>query len=1039
MPTNEEILKSSLMGISSAAACFPPYGTVASAAIMGGLQIHGLLSQIEEAEIQAKYTEFASEEREKIKKLIDDTYKLAKRRPRVPLDLYAAPPMYWIFSSEPSISDAQSFRVPGGSVDWPSGSKGGKSVLETVGIDKSNIEISNIYAPFPPDRVPKLCVFFWSVPLFFARLQETIGNVLFGDGHNPQDIADVVRFGGKTKEKVSEGIMKEVLLSGEFDSYGNWSATIGSAIPPLAVSDSEFASRYYGRELWAHNFVKKQISYSDGTALCDTSIPGSKSDTGKMAERISVASARRSVCPRIASVPGTPYGSSILVSKTPVPMAGVLMDLHTLLSNYYIDDDEYRSFKSDGGINVNSQASDDDRYLYYVTVAKDSEQVVPSVGNIFAQSEKCEGDNLKIVYYGIKHSGPFNAYLATKSKKSQFFDGLNLCPYQFAVAPTFRANSMVETAVVNNGFSSFGFFDFDQSDELARMPGVEGVVGSEKFSEIRKLAITPVTSADLSIPFCDSIRKTKYFIPATNFGSSNAVSESIRKAYAAHGIIATNHGEKSASVYRATQEYFTPRVLKFSKFEKNELQQESYSEKSGYAALINTVNGKVSDLCPKVYPIVKLRAPLQSDSHRIWLPESMYGDAKWAKRQMWDEFAIANPPLPAGYRLVVVRVMKDEDQKFQIAQQSKPKTALYCRSSLEENKPIINSGQHSPSPFYCGRRADSRSQFAWKQIRDATSNYGKPAKEENQDTGWEDCHDWSWPYPTKLLNGIGKVSDELCKKYGEGIGRCGLSESSVATGPTLWGDVSLFNKTIAGLVYNNDPSSPEFIDTKARIIWETLIEVQVGANTRYGFRTCQAPKSYTEIIEERYGIFSNSEKSYNHYLEFAKQKQKNGVSPKIWIPEQKRWQELTPDQAAQYCVKVIDKWYREMVPVPNKDHNDRYLQSSWSLDLLKSTAEAHIQLKNWALDRFNFKFPSKYFSIDTLKALSLKSRIIQYNPFFLKELMPVYSQAKQTVSQDADPEVSHGSSAVKIAAGIVAGAAAISAAIAIYTSIRGKR
>ena len=1031
MATNDEIVETSLQAIAGAAALFPPFGTVASAAIMGGIFVKNSLDAIEANEEIVAFQKHAMIEAKKMEDLTDSVYDAAKRRPRVPLDLYSAPPMYWIFAGKPTGLDKPSFKIPGGKVDWPESTKGGSTLYDIAGFDKNKARINSLFAPFAPEIVPKLGVFFWAVPLFFARLQEKIGLIVFGPSHNPQDQADVSRFGGKTKEQVSSSIMKDILHSGEFDKYGNWFATIGSAIPPLAVNDGEFASRYYGRQLWAHNIAKKQMSYSDGTALCDTRIgENSFGEKSEIAERIKIAGIRRNECPRIMKVPGSPYGT--FATTTEVNLAGQLMDLKTLLSNYYIDDDRFRTFKPEGGINLNIEAKDDDEYLYYVTVVDAAGPANPPEDLHNARSELCAGNQLSIVSRGISSAGSFTGYYADAAKNSQFFKGLSLCPYQYAIHPYIRAKELVENAEIDKQFSSTGFYDFFQGESsVGGLPGAVGVVKDSAITTLKRLSTTPLVSGEYGPAFCDSISKSTfryvlrtappvesrdaYVLVGTT--KNEDLSAGMRKAYLNSGIAVTNWGGyNSILMYTARMLQFMPSVLLNSKYDKLSKTNTKWIKPGDSVVL----SGSVDQISPKVYPIIKLREPSANEKYRIWLPQTMYGDAKWAKRIGWDEFAIAQPNLPQGKRLAVFRIRLSEQQAF-VGKEGQPKIGFFCKSNFEENKPLVNAGAATPSPFYCGRKADGRTGFAWKQIRDSTSRFGKKASEKNTDTGWEDCHDWSWPYPTKYLNDIGRISAELCNKYGEGIGRCGLSPSSVATGPTLWGDISLFNKVLPEFVYDNIPSSPGFIATKARVIWESLIEVQVGANTRYGFRTCEQPKSYTELIEKTYGIFSNSENSYNHYLKFAEDKNKSGVSPKIWIPSEKKWQALTPKQAAEYCVKVIDVWYRDMVPVPNKDHSGRYEQSVWTVDLLKSTVEAHILLKNWAISRSNQPFPKIYYSINTLSALSVKNRIIQYNPYFLQEKMPRWDSAVPgpKVPQDAKPKSSI-NNGIKIAGGVAA-------------------
>lgn len=985
----EFVTKGTLNAVAAAAAPFAPWGTVAAAAIVGGTMIYDTIKAAKEKEIEELQEKYLKNQLEIIKAIATDAKYRASLRPLMSIDLNSGPPMYWIVEGkDQQIEGLGAFKIPGGDVLWPRAS-GGMHFKDSEQEIKDPSDLRYVYQPdAPPALPPRLCIFFWSVPLFFARLQQRIGDQIFGAGHDPKSLPppeylDKPRFSSfKTKEGISSEIMKEMMLKGEFDSQGNWYGEFGFCVPVLAASDDDFAPRYYGRSLWAHNQAVKQMSVADGTRLEFSGMKwsGKRNDPAN-AERMKSAELYLSKNPRAA---GKMVGRAGGGNKDDgfALQCGTVMDLQTLISNYYIDDESWKSL---------SHGSKDPHSLYYVTSVNETDTVNESRSIIDRASayfspvsalSSYQNDSLRVMT-NIDYSGPFVPWCGYSPRVNQSISGLSSCPFFLGVCGEIVATSKDKTEPRPNYFtskelSSYGFYDFLPT-EVDKAPGL---TKNKNYSWLRRLSITPyvksVTGAGWK-DIADSAMFTKY--------SWSWALQYERPGSTPFDTFFKNMKGLEGKLKFKWSSLTEDSLLKLGTFD-------SPSFRSYIVNKTKPSGNTAQTLCPQIYPIIKNRPPVLGEK-TVKLHKSQFGEAaSWAGNSESSNFTIVDPNLPKGRKLVIVKINKLNLEIF--SKDELPAASSFFHSNYEENKPIVEMPENirekypSPSPFYCGRRADSRIGPIFGSYRQAITGKATAMDQGPKSEMWDDCHDWSWPFPKDTLQSIGDISGEIYEELGEGIGRAGCSPSAYATGPTLWGDVSLYSRAFPTLTSapSNDVDSEDFDRVKAQFFWETLFEIQVGSYIRYKSRSNTTSMSLTEKIEKSFSIYSNSENTKKFYVDQAKKKIEDGLESRIWDSAQNKYVYLTPEQNANYCMNVIDSWYKSMVPFPVKNHMDSYTTGTWTTDLLKTTVKAHIRLKQWATKEPGALFPTKHYSINNMNAIDACKMVSKFKYDEIQKIIP---------------------------------------------------
>lgn len=1007
----EKAVIGSLSVVAAAAAPFAPYGTIASAVIVAGIGIYKITAGLKQEALAKEDIARKEKDYANLKNLVEDAIARITARPVVPLDLYSGPPMYWIVTEKdmPVVSqDDSSYSIQGTnlSVKWPSGSAGGSSVYRGEVKGKKAWDVTNdvdfryIYQPMPPERSskPAICVFFWAVPIFFARLQQKFFEQIFTISDNPEDYAgekwDKYVKGKKvkrTKDQVCSDVMKDVFMQGSLDCAGNWYGKIGQIIPALALSDDDFAERYYGRTLWSHHQAMQNIVYSDGTRLAMSGI-GKSNEI--MASPINQALMKKSQ-EFLAKNPRIIFYEKNNVAS-PTTDAGQLIDLTTLLSRYHIKDPVFELARK-----TNNNVILKDQSLYYLTRPNlkrfwvSSSTDTPNVRTVFSTIIQSAGGALTYpqqvfqTRYKINRfseaadpywmpdwhwykalsillfppSGTYKREVDDYTNKdvSDFVNGaFSAAPFMLYIKGRMEIEGDLHRIRPHikdhDGFSTYGFFDFDPEDFGSNtIPGLTGVTKNwtSDYKWLRKLALMPVTNP-LSIDY-----KTGW----NNLYQNN------------WSFLDPEGRDNEPEIKECTFVYNT---FDFGFYCKN---------------------GSPSGETPDVYEIIKTRPPFPGEetvtlTSAYWLEE-----AKWA----WDlaknnpalqttglQFAIAKPK----EKLNLVQIKK-APQKWCAADEEPPLTSAYFRTNLEENKPIVQSGdpsKPSPSPFYCGRRADSRLQYAFKLVRDTQV----PAAVGKTNTGWEDCHQWSWPYNNDILKAIGISSNKLFKEFSEGIGRAGLSPSSIATGPTLWGDANLYNKCYSIFdAQSRDPDDEDFKKFIGRAVWDTIMEMQTGSYSRYATHSNNMGKTMAEAMQDTFYAFASKDTAYKYYLDDIQQKCKETkTKPRRWDEKTKTFINMTPEQAASYAVSVSDAWFNGIFPKPTENYQNKFKLKDWSTTTLEDVCRAHIMLKNWALDlgkapnkKKGVKFPSEYFTMNLLGLSAASSAAINsYNDALSAEI-----------------------------------------------------
>lgn len=975
---NESAVIGTMEVVAAAAAPIAPWGTVASVVIMAGISVYETMSAAEKTEqlIKNKYDQVTN--KLEFAKTLQDTVERAKNRPVMPLDLYSGPPMYWILTQqELSKSGTQYYKIPNGEVDWPCGVLGGKTAMPKT--NNQNINVGDVFAPFPPtiSNAPVICIFFWAVPIFFARFQQLLGEDLIKVGYDPEGF-DLSKT--ESNNKVLSGITKNILKEGFLDGAGNWYAKIGAIIPPIAINDDDFAPRYYGRSLWVHNLAIQNIKFLNGDKISSSGINNStdtatfNSQDAKTARSISdfYSIAR----PRFVLVNGTPYYQSSDRNKsqtTPVMNSGEVLDIQGLVSRFDKSDGLFQLIRQ----NLLSGQKNDDSLFFAVSIPSSSivtvnteknsagfPYIFKSIGqSLLLNGTPGEGLSYKIGTYdlfksGIKFAGGFQpaslspfAKLQSVDQKttqqlsqqnqpwnwsylnSRFNGAFSLAPYKIYVtakleqvgdgrAPRPHIGPPWVTVYSGSEYNhtTYGFMDFDPDKfQYSRIPGLwdGNDSGTSKYNWIRNLAIMPGFEIDLN-------QKTK----PEDYGFS-AISKSVYNNFDWAGSY-TYAGNESDGAKAESFVYDTFQVSK------------TYTS---------------------INEIVKLRPPLAGEP-TIKLSSKFWGEgAPWAKLKNSEvvDFALIKS------NIVVFQFNRSQLNGTGISE--KPLTSAYVRTNTEENKPIIEiPGMANPSPFYCGRRADARTKSVWKEIRLASTT------EKNQsDSGWEDCHEWSWPYSTTTLAEIGRISRNIYNKLGEGIGRAGLSPSSIATGPTIWGDVSLYTSRYTSMLGgSSDPNSPLFGKFKAKAMWQAIIEMQTGAYSRYPMIKNNINDTFADSVKSTFAAYGSDEASRKTWKNLAEQAIINGNPPKIWDENLKKYVIIdSADKAADLCVQIVNSWFNGTFPKPTVQFQNSLKKKTWDAKVLEEIADAHIRLKNWAIDlgkpefeRVGAQFPNDKFSIN---------------------------------------------------------------------------
>lgn len=1071
MSAKEQAAIGTLQVVAAAAAPIAPWGTAASVAIAAGIGIYQAVDAADKqkAIIEADMIKEASKikELEVQKKVIDK----AARRPTVPLDLYSGPPMYWIVNSSPLDSDEEFYKIPNSdkSVEWPCGQSGGKSIKPSA--NPQNIKISDIYAPTPPKNSPSLCVFFWAVPIFFARLMQLIGESMYGGAYDPKS-----KDGSRTKEEVLHDEVKKILLSGRLDEAGNWFGKIGPVIPPLALSDDEFAPRFYGRSGWVQSLTIDNIRFANGTRFAHTGLAKSPyiqyiKNKENLEKSVVLSRINRRV---ILTVNPTSASSALRITSIVKPSAAIkslattttinktdyatmesgwVLTADELLSNYWIDDPAFRKML---------ETEDPDRgAFYYVTMI---ENVSKSDSQKYKEFDYDATDFLSGTKgqtpAGIMKTIQLSAGFEKSWRGDQFFSD--------RFAKQLSSGGISEEFLKSQIDGKFAIAPFDLSVRMTNQE-VKTSDGKPLFAP----RPVPETDSD-SYVFKDigaSVGEETVGISddkgdyKNRFGWLTEIA--IMPSYDASGghtgwKAVEKTGKYNDYQYLQEEQAFKKITTVIGKGTINGLKIRSSKVYTMLPTMVGVPNQNL-DQMPAIYEIIRTRPPAAGET-TVKLPAKYAAGPAWANKLIKSgaksvQFAFrpsSTPTAPNGakFKLGVIRIQKFKHvtdvngKKIPYPQLSDFSSAL-ARFSHDENKPVVSvSGKESPSPFYCGRRADERSLPAWKFLRVNTSNFG--TKGNDNDTGWEDCHDWSWPYPTNTLKGIGRISKKIYDSLGEGIGRAGCSPSSIATGPTFWGDMNLYGMSYQKLkeVLSTDPSQPGWKANVAVCIWDTISEMQVGAYVRYPSRPVNITQTLAQSVQNRFNIYSNNDSARATYLKTAQEAQKNGNPPRVWDEVKNDWVILTPEQAADVCMDVVDKWFNGVFPRPAPEYADKFKKPNWDLSTLEEMTRAQIMLKNWAIDlgkpeseREGHQFPDKYFSINifgldqanraaaaSYNAIE-KNRLVDTNPIAASYQMIGNSQQSSNVSDSQETESDE--FPVKIALGIAAAGVGVVAAIAL--------
>ena len=745
----EQAAIGTLQLVSAAAAPIAPWGTAASVVISAGI---GIYTAIEEAEkqksiINASEMQIEAElEDESVqKKVLEKVF----QRPTVPLDLYSGPPMYWIVNSSFLDSSEKHYKLPNSnlSVDWPCNEVGGKSITENA--NQENIATEDIYASSPPEAcsTPALCVFFWAVPIFFARVMQLLGESMYDPGYDPKSQAH----GDKTKGEVLYDEMKKIILSGRIDQAGNWFGKIGPVVPPLAMSDDEYAPRFYGRSGWVQSVAANNIRFSNGTRYANTDLSNSKYmqfirnkenvDRSKALSRINkrvILSIPQSSTTALGATVASSKFTASTFAKSPIKNvsmvlgavsdatieSGWVVSAKTLLSNFYIEDPDFQAMLESG--------DPDNSAFYYTTmlevlppaqmkadIKKYSDFVLfpyslmssrwnltPSGMMKYIQEaggyarELDPSKALKIVNSTILHEESVLKKTRDTFLRSEFSPGFSLAPFDLRISMKWSevrtkggAKEFSVRPVPQTKTGSYVFKDVGTTIDENTV-GISDGKGDTKnrFGWVSQLAIMPGYDA----------------VP--NGAGWKAVEKSNKyNAHAYHKDEKLNH--EYWKLYTSKVYTFLPNLVL-----KKGLKIENQTS--------------LANALPTIFEIIRSRPP-RSGEKTVSLPSKYATGPSWANKLIKSganrvEFAVRSPSQPEGFKLGIIRVQKfthsvDAHGKEKSYPQLSENSVAIASFSHEENKPIFCvDGKENISPFYCGRRADERSKPAWKFARDKT-------------------------------------------------------------------------------------------------------------------------------------------------------------------------------------------------------------------------------------------------------------------------------------------------------------------------------
>jgi len=238
---------------------------------------------------------------------------------------------------------------------------------------------------------------------------------------------------------------------------------------------------------------------------------------------------------------------------------------------------------------------------------------------------------------------------------------------------------------------------------------------------------------------------------------------------------------------------------------------------------------------------------------------------------------------------------------------------------------------------------------------------------------------------------------------------------------------------------------------KTQLIWDTILEMQTGAYTRYSAKAQSVGATLAKSIENQFAAFSKNALGF-YKEDIAKKCKEYGVVPQVYDSTTKKWKELTIDQAARLATDVMNAWFNGVFPKPKDNYQSAFdVKGAFNFDLCERVAKNHIKLKKWALNIGkkkelqdpNIKFPSDDFDINTFglnkanadaiasynDALSAKiegKNPTQTNLFYKDKKESTLKQEKLDMDSDKDKiKTEH----------IVGGVAAVALTAAIITTV----
>lgn len=681
----EEAIIGTLAVVAGALAPIVPVGTVAAAVIAAGIGIYQITKQIDDAQQAADEKLYKMDAIISAKKSENDAVTRALKRPVMPLDVYSGPPMYWIVDSLPTNTGEQRYyNIPNGKVDWPCTTLiGGRTLMD--GKNQENIDLDFVYAATPPSKnsIPSMCVFFWAVPIFFARLHQLLGEAMFGKGFSPSESSGHTDDNGKklTQKESAFNEITKILKEGRLDNAGNWYGKIGPTVSALSSDDDDdYAPRYYGRSAWVHNLAMQNIKYSDGTRMYWSGIPDCNGQSGKdnkdtylsignyassawTKNQIDLSAIAEKIGPKFSAGPtytAFDYTTGSYRAESIVQNSGHVFDLRALLSKYNIDDPYFTQKRDSKDLNEN--------WLYYVVVSvvgadtttirtfnwgtKYWEANQGSVYNYITYDKVATKHSLTPSGYvqAIGDAGGWNRMIVDKlgipdlhyprHKASIWHGSFSLAPFSLFIEPEIAAagGNSPPRPKINTKSSSYVFIDFDPVDRQ-NYPGLYfNGVGKTDFNWLRRLALMPsIVEGQEKAPWDSSVNPTGYLSYWT---------------WPYDGGVGGQH----PVIKLVTTRYYT---------------------------FNPTLHKKSNGTLPDIQEIIKVRPPIAADFHQtVILTEEYWGEASWAHSMAKSDpslktkgiaFATTKTFVEPGYKLVIFPFQKTPFSKFS-SDQEKPVT-----------------------------------------------------------------------------------------------------------------------------------------------------------------------------------------------------------------------------------------------------------------------------------------------------------------------------------------------------------------------------